>query len=332
MNKFRLVYLGLAICLIASMLAFACGGPAPKETITLKAITFIPVDNPMVKGGWIFSDLVNERSNGELIVDFIGGPEIIPGGDQPMAVMQGTIDIVYNVTAYSAPLVPEGDVLHLSQYLPWEERENGAYDWFVETFKKMNSYYLGRMMTPNAGFFLWTKKSGVERPADLAGQKMRTGALYDEFMRGLGIVPVNIAVPDTYSALEQGIVDGFGQPIPVAWGMRWTEKCEYLIDHEFYNQNGQILINLDVWNKLPKHLQDLMKEAAAEQERLTWDFFEELIAKQRVEMKDAGVQFIKFSPADAKYYLDLAYSTSWEVTKQKVDPTTYTKLEQLLRK
>ena len=62
MNKYRLVYLGLAIFLIASMLAFACGGPAPTpapapapkpEPITLKAITFIPVDNPMVKGGWI---------------------------------------------------------------------------------------------------------------------------------------------------------------------------------------------------------------------------------------------------------------------------------------
>ncbi len=285
----------------------------------------------MVKGGWIFGDLVNERSGGELTIDFIGGPEVIPGFDQPKAVKEGSIDIIYNVTAYSAPLLPEADVLHLSEYLPWEERETGFYDLMVETFKKMNAYYLGRMMTPNAGFFFFVNDP-VERPEDLAGRKMRTAALYDEFMRALSITPVTIGVPDTYSALERGIVDGFGQPIPVAYGMGWTSITKYLIDHEFYNQNGVILINLDVWNKLPKHLQDLMKEAAAEQEHRTWDYAEGVIKDNRQGMAADGVQFVKFSPADAKYYLDLAYSTSWAVTKKKVSPEMYAKLREMLRK
>jgi len=297
----------------------------------LKAITFIPVDNPMVKGGWIWGDLVNERAKGELVIDFIGGPEIIPGFDQPKAVMEGSIDIVYNVTAYSAPLVPSADTMHLSQYLPWEERERGVYDLYVELMKEMNTMYLGRMMTPNAGFYFWVNDP-VERPEDLAGLKMRSAALYDEFMKALSITPVTVAIPDVYSALERGIVDGFGQPIAVAHGMGWTDITKNLIDHMFYNQNGQILVNLDVWNSIPKHLQDIMIEAAAEQEYLTTDYIEEVIKDYRQEMQAIGMQFIKFSPADAKYFIDLAYSTSWEVAKEKVSPEMYARLQQLLRK
>ena len=285
----------------------------------------------MVKGGWIWGDLVNERAKGELVIDFIGGPEIIPGFDQPKAVMEGSIDIVYNVTAYSAPLVPSADTMHLSQYLPWEERERGVYDLYVELMKEMNAMYLGRMMTPNAGFYFWVNDP-VERPEDLAGLKMRSAALYDEFMKALGITPVTVAIPDVYSALERGIVDGFGQPIAVAHGMGWTDITKNLIDHMFYNQNGQILVNLDVWNSIPKHLQDIMLEAAAEQEYLTTDYIEEVIKDMRQEMQAMGVQFIKFSPADAKYFIDLAYSTSWEVAKEKVSPEMYARLQQLLRK
>jgi len=285
----------------------------------------------MVKGGWIWGDLVNERAKGELVIDFIGGPEIIPGFDQPKAVMEGSIDIVYNVTAYSAPLVPSADTMHLSQYLPWEERERGVYDLYVELMKEMNTMYLGRMMTPNAGFYFWVNDP-VERPEDLAGLKMRSAALYDEFMKALSITPVTVAIPDVYSALERGIVDGFGQPIAVAHGMGWTDITKNLIDHMFYNQNGQILVNLDVWNSIPKHLQDIMIEAAAEQEYLTTDYIEEVIKDYRQEMQAIGMQFIKFSPADAKYFIDLAYSTSWEVAKEKVSPEMYARLQQLLRK
>ncbi len=321
----------LMVAVLVAGLVLGCA-PTPKdEPITLKAVTFIPVDNPMVKGGWIFGDLVNELSGGELTIDFIGGPEVIPGFDQPKAVMEGSIDIIYNVTAYSAPLLPEADILHLSEYTPWEERESGFYDYMIDIFKNMNTYYLGRMMTPNAGFYFWVNDP-TERPADLAGRKMRTAGLYNEFMLALGIVPVTVAIPEVYSALERGIVDGFGQPIAVAYGMHWTDVTKYLIDHMFYNQNGVILINLDVWNKLSRSQQDLLKEAAVEQEHKTADYIEEVIQDYRQGMQAEGVQFVKYSPADAKYFIDLAYSTSWEETKGKVSPEMYAKLREFLMK
>jgi len=303
--------------------------PAP-EKVTLKAISFLPVDHPVNAGAHIFTDIVNERGEGNLVIDFFGGPEVIPGFDQGEAVKTGAMDMIYNVTAYYAPMLPAADTLHLTEYTPWEERENGLYEFMVELHKEINAYYIGRWSC-NQPFYLQSAKP-IERPADLASVKMRTAALYDEFMRALGIIPVTLAMSDVYSALERGIIDGFGWPIQGAASYGWNDRVKYCIDHPFYEQNNTILINLDLWNRLPKEYQDLLLESAIDAEKEMWDVHGKQNEEARKESLDLDVNFVKFSPADAKYYVDLAYSTSWAIAKEKVDPVTYTKLEQLLRK
>ena len=57
--------------------------------------------------------------------------------------------------------------------------------------------------------------------------KMRTASLYDRFMRELGMVPVNINAPETYTALagnpheytaERSVIEGFLDPdVDVPW-------------------------------------------------------------------------------------------------------------------
>ena len=86
---------------------------------------------------------------------------------------------------------------------------------------------------------------------------MRTAAKYDKMMKKLGIVPVTIEFGETYTALQRGVVEGFGWPTigPREWG--WLENIKYVIDIPFYaRQNTFILMNLDAWNKLPKDAQE----------------------------------------------------------------------------
>ena len=64
------------------------------------------------------------------------------------------------------------------------------------------------------------------------------------------------------SALERGLVDGFGWATlgPADWG--WLKHCKYIIDIPFYTrQNVLILMNLDVWNGLGKNLRGSPREA-----------------------------------------------------------------------
>ena len=74
----------------------------------------------------------------------------------------------------------------------------------------------------------------------------------------------------------------------------------YAVDHGIYSDNNAIIINMDKWNSLPKHLQDLMIESMKEVEREIPPESRGVFAKHRQGMLDAGMEFIKFSPEDAK--------------------------------
>ena len=113
--------------------------------------------------------------------------------------------------------------------------------------------YIGRVQYGD--FYLWVKKK-PKTLADLKGLKMRTGSLYDKFMRKLGMVPVNINAPETYTALEQGTVDGLGWPVFGVKKLGWARQVKYVIDLPFYGASNVIaLMNLKKWKALPPDVQ-----------------------------------------------------------------------------
>jgi len=58
---------------------------AEKKPIKLKAVQFINLKNPSEKPFHFFVDLVNKEAKGELEIEIVGGPEAIPGREQPEA-------------------------------------------------------------------------------------------------------------------------------------------------------------------------------------------------------------------------------------------------------
>jgi len=75
-----------------------------------------------------------------------------------------------------------------------------------------------------------------------------------------------------------------------------------------------------------------MIDESIELEHYMWDFYGEYLAEAKKENKAAGIEYITFSPADAKSYLDLANSSYWEDVRGKVTPENYTKLKEFLTK
>jgi TRAP-type C4-dicarboxylate transport system substrate-binding protein len=233
------------------------------------------------------------------------------------AVRKGVIDIAFNPTAYYQNILPEGGAFILSKYTPTEERKPGGfYDFMVKRHEKINSRYIGRMLwTP---FYLWPKED-VKTLDDLKGIKMRTSALYDRFMKALGIVPVTISAGDTYTALERGTVGGFGWPNMGPRQRGWLEVVKNVIDLPFYGSNNiTAVMNLDKWNKLPKDVQDQIIAVTAKFEESMYNHFVSATDKEWAELDKAGVNRIKFSEAENKKYIDLAYQVEWNNLAQKV--------------
>ncbi len=161
-------------------------------------------------------------------------------------------------------------------------------------------------------FHLFTNKP-VKRPTEMAGQKIRTSATYEPFVKALGAVPVTLPGGEVYTALERGTVDGYAWCVLGNINFGWPEVCKYILEPRIYEMNVEGLINLDTWNKLPKNLQDLIMKIQIQNEIDFAPVFTKLAETEYADMQQKkGMKVIKFSPEDTKWYVDLAYKAAWD--------------------
>src|SRR3970040_2455119 len=152
-----------------------------------------------------------------------------------------------------------------------------------------------------------TKK--IDRP-DLAGLKIRITPVYRDFFQVMGATLIQTPPGEVYTALERGVVDGYGWPIHGIFDLNWHEKTKFRVDPGFYNAEVSIIMNLDAWKKLsPKQRGYIEKQALALESRNT--AWRKLNAEDTKRQAQAGIQTIKFDGATSKAYLDTAYYIHW---------------------
>ncbi len=352
MKKTKLFTLlgGICLVLILAALPFmaACAAPAPApaptptptptptplppaEPVVLKAVSWMAthLDGPRFLG--IYADRVTERANGELIIQWIGGPEVMSMRELPDAVRKGVIDIASNLLSFHQALVPEVNAIGVSEYTLAEERERGFFDLMVELHQeKANMRYLGKLQD-NLPLYMYVNVK-VETPEDLVGLKVEAIGLFNEFFKNLGISPVSMNQAEVYTALERGLLQGHTNPHSTVLGLGLYEVEKYWIEPPMWDSQHGLLMNLDAWNRLPKHLQDLMTNVMIELEPEISTFWAENERKAGEELIARGMSPIIFSPEDTKRFRDIGYDGQWAVVKEKVSPEMYTKLRELLMK
>ena len=115
--------------------------------------------------------------------------------------------------------------------------------------------------------------------------------------------------------------------------MGMDEITKYYIPYGFSQASDMTnIINLDTWNSLPKHLQDLIIDVQLELEVGPYEaFMKELEDKAWQTFVDAGIEVIEFSPADAEWFVNLYYESSWDDLIERTGETS-SKLRELYLK
>src|ERR1700731_943105 len=282
---------------------------------TMRAISFIPKNDPVLAmaNAWVAE--VNSKLGSQLRINYVGGPEVIGRFQQVEALRTGVVDVIFVPTGDYQDQIPASQAFVLSKLTPMEERKSGFYDFMVEEHsKKINARYLGRVQV--SPFYLWTKKE-PKTLADLHGLKMRSGVLYDRFMRALGMVAVTINAPEVYTALNSGVVDGFGWPVTGPLKRGWLETVKYVIDLPFFRPGNVVaLMNPDKWNALPEAVHNQLITLSAEFEPKMVKHFDE---DDEREWKEIGtkVSKVKFSPEENEKYVNTAYEVEWNALQAR---------------
>jgi len=311
--------------ILAACLATA---PAMAQEVTLRAVNAFAEGSAFAKPFEAFIAKVNADGKGVLQINYIGGPKAMPPFEVGNAVKTGVVDIGNATSAFYTNLLPEGNALWLATRTIQEQRQNGAWE-FVNKLhnEKMNVWYLGRG-GDGIPFHLYLTKA-IDKP-DLTGLTIRVTPVYRAFFAALGATLVQTPPGEVYTALERGVVQGYGWPIQRIFDLGWQERTKYRVDPGFYSVDVGVLVNLDKWKALSQPQRDLLNKTIIWMEGLS----AKNAALNAAEVKrqaEAGIQPITFTGPAADKWLKTAADAGWAYVKQ-VAPENADKLRALLTK
>lgn len=264
----------------------------------------------------MFIDTVNKRGKAvNLSIKYIGGPEVFKAFDGIEALRNAVIDVAYTAAVYHASVVPEARAMMLSQLTPIEERKTGAHD-LMNKFheKKAGVHFLYRLgLQPYFNFYMNIDLNKV----DFSGLKLRSTPAYDAIIKYLDGAIVRTQMSEVYTALERGVIQGYGFPTLGIADHKLEEVTKYVWGPAFYCSPTGIFINLAKWRSLSEEQRALLTEIGMIMEVESTEMFPEYVKKDRELIKKAGVKIYELSPAKEKKLLDIAYEAGWNMVLDK---------------
>ena len=239
-----------------------------EETIT--AVHAFPETLIYTQSFLSFVDKVNEAGAGVIQIEVRGGPEAIGMMQQPDAVRDGIVDMVYTPGSFYGGALPEKDALVASNLTAVETRENGGLDLIDRIHQeRMGVKYLG-WFDSGVCYNLWTRNEpsfDADGNLEVDGLRLRGNAVYNAFFTNyLQAQVIDLPTGEVYSALQNGVVDATGWTQIGLIDLKWNEFLNYRIEPCFFSTDLGVIVNLDTWEGLSDEAKKVLQDTAIQHE------------------------------------------------------------------
>lgn len=264
-----------------------------------------PAGNFHSKGAQEFADRVMEATGGELTIVLHPGASLgFKGPELLRALAEGQLaaaEIPTGMVEGDAPVL----ALTAQPFISTNAFEQRLlYQLSKETYKKVlkrfNQMTLYTSVWPFSG--IYTQRP-VASEADLKGLKMR---VYDgtglAFGKATGIAARKMPFSEVYPAMKAGLLDSMYTSSVSGVDAKAWEVLKYFTPINIVGPVNMINVNLDVWNQLPKNLQETVLEIAAQMEDEMWNLAGDMDRNSRAKLKKNGMIL---SPVNKKFRAEL---------------------------
>jgi TRAP-type transport system periplasmic protein len=233
------------------------------EDVNLKFSSPWPPQHPMhtmVIGPW--AQKIKELTGGRVTITLFPGQALGKAADQYEMAAKGICDIALSIPAYTPGRFQLGSVFMLPFMVTTAEATSVAYwktyeKYLVDEFKEVKVLWL----YVHAPGQIFTKKKPLKTLSDLNGMKIRaTNPYIQQSLKALGASPVAIPVPEVYSSLERGVVDGTAMPFEGMWVFKQYEVVDYGTMCNLYTMTFAIVMNKKRWDSLPADVKKIFED------------------------------------------------------------------------
>ena len=305
--------------IFASILATTALTSAAFAEDTITAVHAFPESLIYTKSFLEFVDKVNAAGEGVVQIEVRGGPEAIGMFQQPDAVRDGVVDMVYTPGSFYAGALPEKDALVTSNITGAEARANGGIELIDQIHQeKMGVKYLG-WFDSGVCYNLWTRDEptmDADGNLDVSGLKLRGNAVYNAFFTDyLGAQVIDLPTTEVYSALERGVVDATGWTQIGLIDLKWNEFLNYRIEPCFFSTDLGTIVNLEKWNSLSEESRTILQDVAIAHEAESAAKLGAVRDEDFAKLEEAGMNVITLEGAAAEAYLAAATQNTWDRMK-----------------
>jgi tripartite ATP-independent transporter DctP family solute receptor len=142
---------------------------------------------------------------------------------------------------------------------------------------------------------VYFRKTPIRKPEDLKGLKIRVmeNPVYIAMYKEFGALPVPMAWPEIYTALQTGVLDGVDGSLSSGLASKHTESVKYV---NFLGNHVVIASILAVseqwWQSLPENLREIILTVAHEAAIYEHGRNDEYLEQLKRQWVQAGVQFV----------------------------------------
>lgn len=248
--------------------------------------------------GLKFSELLKEKTDGEfsatLFVNGQLGSEQATVNDVSMGTLPFTIVGSNNLSPFSPPM----GILSLPYIFENIEqtemfvKSDLADELAQQAVEQANVRVLG--WTYSGFRRLTNSKRPVKTLEDLDGLVIRVpkSELIIETYKALGVSPTPVAWSETFTALQQGVVDGQETPYAAIYSMKFAEIQKYLTETHYMFQMEPLLMSESLFQEQSEEVQAALLEAGEEASEYSLEWLQEKessIKEQLVEEYDLQI-------------------------------------------
>jgi TRAP-type C4-dicarboxylate transport system substrate-binding protein len=247
---------------------------------------------------------IEEMTGGKVKVTMFPGGALGKASDHYSLAEKGIADIVYALQDYTPGRFPLTSVFELPFMIPTAEKTSVAmwktYEKFPEFRKEYKKIKVLALFCHPPGHFNTIDKP-IRTLGDFKGLKIRT-AIQPSVTNALkifGAVPVTMAVSDSYSALERGVVDGTVLPWEGLYVFNQAELLKYSTEASFYTTTMMIVMNKRKYNSLPDDIKKVIDQTTGlVLSREAGGVYDSMRPVYKERCLEKGMQTIQLPPED----------------------------------
>lgn len=295
-----------AITTLILFVLTACSGADEKSSTTeakekyVMKIASCTTNDIMTHEMDLYKELIEEKSEGQIEVQIYPGCQLGSNQQHIQQVTNGTLQAFFTPTSFLTGLDERIALLDLPYLFPdvsaaTQYVNTNGYELFEEILNPKGVTAL-RYYEYSPRILLLKKE--INSLDDFRGQKIRTmeSAVSTDGIGAWGGTGVPMGVPELYTALEQGTIDGIESGSTFFYSGKYYEQANYVLMEPQGAIVTIVMTNQKWLEELPDDLEKIVKDVAVEVtdqvNKKSKEFHEESLRK----MSEEGITIIERNP------------------------------------